>query len=554
MKTTFPEDLKALTDEALSALKTEALAEFDTLYPADGQFASISAEAFADLQSLTAGLEAVSAEFESRETAKAAFAEMASKREQFARVTGTFEGETDEPVEALEAVEEVEPVLAASEGREELAVGEVAVQPEQPVAYATGEGLGVAIDTPLTWSGLAEALDNRMARFNVTPYREAAKQGRALKQVQSFAAFRRNIPAELMVQEGSTRSVVRRAIETARDVTRLKGGSLIASGGWGTPSQISYDRFPKLSSRDGIATFPTIGVERGGLQMPHGSTFAEVYANADFIEFTEEQDIAGEYAPGSNGNVVGTKPIYRIPPTEWVDHRLQVDGIHIQAGILESRGYPEGIREEVAQVLDAHAHYINAKILAKIAADSTPVTMTAGQVDAAAAVLSAIELQVLHYRDTHRMPFGTELEAKFPFWLRGAIRQDLSRRLGVDLLEVSDARIGGWFADRGVSVEWVYDWQSIATTAAGTFVQYPTEVSFLLYAAGTWVKGEQPVISLDTMYDSTLLGTNDYTVLFTEDGWFIAQAGPDSRVVTVPINPTGAAHIGLEIARTGAAA
>src|SRR5690606_33794670 len=121
MKTTFPEDLKALADEALATLKTEALAEFDSLYPADNQFASVTPEAFADLKDLTVGLEAIEAEFTARGEAKAAFEAMGAKREQFAHVTGTFEGETtDTPVEP----DGDEPVVAASEGREALAVAE----------------------------------------------------------------------------------------------------------------------------------------------------------------------------------------------------------------------------------------------------------------------------------------------------------------------------------------------------------------------------------------------------------------------------------------------
>jgi len=250
---------------------------------------------------------------------------------------------------------------------------------------------------------------------------------------------------------------------------------------------------------------------------------------------------------------VGSKPVYRITPAEWIDYRLQVDGIHIQAGILESRGYPEGISSEVAQVLDAHAHKLNGKAISAVAAGSDEITMTAGQLGTAAPVLTAVELQVLHYRDTHRMCFDETLEAKFPVWIKGAFRADLARRMGVDLLDVSDSRIDQWFALRGVSLEYVYDWQTVASTAKASFKAFPTTVSFLLYAAGTWVKGVSEVISLDTMYDSTLLGTNDYTVLFTEEGWFVAKAGHDSRLITTSISSTGVTNIGDEIANSGAA-
>lgn len=71
--------------------------------------------------------------------------------------------------------------------------------------------------------------------------------------------------------------------------------------------------------------------------------------------------------------------------------------------------------------------------------------------------------------------------------------------------------------------------------------------------SGTWIKGGADVITLDTIYDSTLLGTNDYTALFTEEGILTARRGCDSRVVTVPICPTGDTGGGVAIDCDGTA-
>lgn len=550
MKTTFPEDLKVLSLEDLETLRVAGLEEFDSLYPADGQFATLSDEDAATLGSLTEGLEAVTGELAARAEKTEKLAAMAGKREGFAKITGTFEGDTDEAAEEDEAV--ITAAADREEGAPDFAADAAPVVEDKPVAFATGEGLGFALDAPLTWPEVGQALDNRLARFNATPYAQAAKSGKPLKTVQSFASFRNVVPEEQMIREDSSRGAVRRAIDAARDQTKLQGGSLIASGGWGAPSQIDYTPFRKLSGRDGIASFPTIGVEHGGLQITRGVEFADVYTSPDFFAFTEADDIAGDYAVDSSGDPIeGTKPVYRITPSTWTDYRLHVDGLHIQAGILQSRGYPEGIAHEVAQVLDAHAHLINAKVIATAVTGSTAVTMAGPQVGSVAPTLAAVELQVLHYRDTHRMDFDEALEAKFPVWIKGAFRADLSRRLGVDLLDVTDARIDAWFRDRGVSLEYVYDWQSLAGNTPAEQIAFPTTVSFLLYAAGTWVKGVSEVISLDTMYDSTLIGTNDYTVMFTEEGWFLAKAGHDSRLITTTISASGATNIGVEIANNG---
>jgi hypothetical protein len=143
------------------------------------------------------------------------------------------------------------------------------------------------------------------------------------------------------------------------------------------------------------------------------------------------------------------------------------------------------------------------------------------------------------------------LEVVLPTWIKAAIRADLARRQGVDLLDISDARIAGWFRDRNVNPQYVVDWQDIASTAASGYTAPPSSVQFLLYAAGTFVKGVSESITLENIYDSVLLGTNDYTALFTEDPYLVAKRLWDSRVVTVPIASNGSTHIGQLISNAG---
>src|SRR5690625_5480738 len=94
-----------------------------------------------------------------------------------------------------------------------------------------------------------------------------------------------------------------------------------------------------------------------------------------------------------------------------------------------------------------------------VVADSTSGPMPADQVGATAPILTAIELQVQHYRYVHRLGMNAVLEAIFPAWVRGAIRSDLSRRLGVDLIDVNDARVAAWFRDRAGSPQFVNNYQ-----------------------------------------------------------------------------------------------
>jgi len=61
----------------------------------------------------------------------------------------------------------------------------------------------------------------------------------------------------------------------------------------------------------------------------------------------------------------------------------------------------------------------------------------------------------------------------------------------------------------------------------------------LVYAAGTWVRGNADIITLDTVYDSTLLAQNKTTQLFTEQGILAAKTCFDSRVYTIGAIPGG---------------
>ena len=139
------------------------------------------------------------------------------------------------------------------------------------------------------------------------------------------------------------------------------------------------------------------------------------------------------------------------------------------------------------------------------------------------------------------------MEAVFPFWIRGAIRQDLSVRLGSGQndLNITDAQVDAWFRSRGISPQFVYDWQALDTVGVGAFKTWPATVQFLMYPAGTWVRGVDDIITMDNVYDSVLLGQNKFTALFTEEASLIAQRCFESRVITVPVCSDGSTHAGV---------
>ena len=597
----IPENLSDLSAADLGDLRSKAVDAFQTLY-AGGEFTD---EDLATLGTLTEGIEALSAEIGTREQAAAEraakAAEMAAKvgadkpapasddeedapaEEKAEAGEDTAEAETEkkateevekkakaaaadvEPDAKVDAEPETEAVTAAApRGPIKLSgirrhvhtpapaiTEETSVEDTTPKARMTVADVpGFAADSDASFEDLAVALDRRLQGFNSGAYAAAARAGRAMSERHSLAVVRKAFDERATV--GSPESADA-AMAFAVNEKNLPGGSLVAAGGWCAPSETVYDLLED-ESRDGLISLPEINVTRGGIKFTKGPKFADLYAAPSF-NFTEAEAKEGKYAPTSAtdpSNKVGAKPVYHVPCTDFEEVRLSAAGLHIQAGLLQQRGYPELVARTIRGALVAHEHKMSERIIASMETQSTAVSMDAGQIGAASPILTAIELQVEHYRYAQRLSRSTTLEAVFPYWVRGAIRTDLSRREGVDLIDVPDSRIDAWFRSRGVNAQFVYDWQALGGEA-GAFKGWPGSLKFLLYSAGTFVKGSQDVITLDTVYDSVLLGQNDYTALFTEEGYLVAKRGHDARAVTVPLNPNGGTGTGIKLLANGTA-
>ena len=587
----IPENLSDLADADLAEMRSKAVDAFQTLY-AGGEF---SDEDLATLGTLTDGIEVLSAEIGSREQAAseraAKAAELAAKigadkpapaedeekpadeapaedapaedeAEKKAKAAAAETVEGGAPTKPAASPEAVTAAAPASRGpiklsgiRRHVSAPAPAISEETPVEDTSRARLtvadvpGFAADSDASFEDLAVALDRRLQGFNSGAYGAAARAGRAMSERHSLAVVRKSFDERATV--GSPESADA-AMAFAVNEKNLPGGSLVAAGGWCAPSETVYDLLED-ESRDGLISLPEINVTRGGIKFTKGPKFADLYAAPSF-NFTEEDAKAGKYLPDTagSGNKVGAKPVYQVPCTDFEEVRLSAAGMHIQAGLLQQRGYPEQVARTIRGALVAHEHKMSERVIAAMEAQSTAVSLDTGQIGALAPVLTAIELQVEHYRYAQRLSRSTTLEAVFPYWVRGAIRTDLSRREGVDLTDVPDSRIDAWFRARGVNPQSVYDWQAL-TGEAGTFKVWPGSLKFLLYSAGTFVKGGQDVITLDTVYDSTLLGQNDYTALFTEEGYLVAKRGHDARVVTVPLNPNGGTGTGIKLLANGTA-
>jgi hypothetical protein len=248
------------------------------------------------------------------------------------------------------------------------------------------------------------------------------------------------------------------------------------------------------------------------------------------------------------GGSAGTKPCATVPCPPFTDVRLNVCGICVNSGILMNSAYPELVRRYVSGALTAHVHRLNTNVIASLVAQSTAVTLSnvqPGQSGGAVEqLLGALELEAEDIRYRRRMSRNSVLEVVLPYWVRGAIRQDFSVRGGVlnPYGEATDAAISNWFAMRGISPQFVYDWQNLG--AAGAAVAWPRSVQFLIYPAGTFVRGTSSLVTLNNLYDSTLYSNNNFIAIFTEEGWSVMKMCPESRVVTVPLCYSGGSVLG----------
>lgn len=517
----IPENYATLTADELRDLETQALA-------AAAPIRELAADAVTDedistLQALRDVVTAVRTERTARDTRAAEHSSLVADL----APADPPDGQEETPAEV------VEPATVTAAARTAPRVASVARRtagtPSPQVPERDFNDLVMASPdagslTFNSWFEVARAAERRMATYGVSPGRHG------------IAVIKRDFTDDLLSKGDDDEALVLRAI----DEKRLPGGSLTAAAGWCAPSQTIYD-LCELETSEGMIDIPEVQITRGGLRFTPGPDFASIFAGTGYFHQTEAQVIANT-----------TKPCMEIACPAFTDIRLEVEGVCITGSILQRRGYPELVERFIRGAMVAHMHKLNQFIIAQMVAGSTavdvsPLTNPVLDISATSGLLSTVEVAVEDIRYRNRLGFGATVEVVLPHWTLANMRADLSRRQGADgLTNVTNAELMAHFSNRGARVQFVYDWQDafsgLATGPGGAtpLTQLPTTVSFLAYPAGTWLRGSDDTIRLDTIYDSTNLSTNRYTALFTEEGVLVAQVcNGGSRVYTTVLCPTG---------------
>lgn len=512
----LPEDLSSLSGEDLQGYENTAVQEFNSLR----ENTDVTAENVARMEALVEGIANIRAELSARVTsaneAAARLAELSSRFDSLQPVP--------EPVVVVNhpGVPDATPTPPPDSAPESDSAPVVpTVAPEvtrvqevtQPISIiASADIPGVSAGSELSLSALAEAMH---------------KKARTLSDHSGMIPI---ATIEKTFEDGYDLTTLSREDAWDAICDLANGNSLTASGGWCAPSEIIYSFFDLECARGSVLQLPTFRADRGGVTWPISSPLPT--STIDWIH-TEANDIAGN-----------VKPCITIPCPTFRECRLAAHGVCVTAGNLMDRAYPENVQRYIRQVFLAHERNENLYKLAQLVAGSSLAAIS-GTFAAASATLGAVMLQVADYRDKFRMCDGATLEAVFPIWVRDVFRIDIARQQGTLNGQgrlPTNADMDAWFRAMGVSAQFVNDWQPIVTeaTPGNPAPKWPPNVSFLLYAPGTWVQFDQGTLDLGVTRDSVLNSTNDFTAAWTEDFYCIGLRGYESRYVTVPICPSGA--------------
>lgn len=569
----IPEDISSFSEEELNEALTNVVAEFESLGKLSDD--KITDDDFARMEELSNFAGVVKGAQESKATAAAERAEkLASMRDAMAKKdeeeeegkvpekeAPADETPSDEaPAEATEveaevpaegepapAEEIIEELPAPTEDEEEEKKEKEAVvassgnsiantarnsaKPEIPASKVENFSIKAAADIPQVSAGTKYGSLKEAAGAITNALKALPSGGQSGINLRRNALIIENTNAKFSQTHNS--DDMKMLLDASNEST-LKGGSLVAAGGWGAPSDTLLD-FCDLESADGLIDLAEVSVTRGGLRYTKGPSFADVLASdSGFWDMTETVAEAGEELKTS------IRP--EVPP--FVEKRLDAVGTMMEAGLLLRAGWPELVERYAAMTLLAHEIKMHLKKIAGIQDYTGAAIDITGGFGNAIDVLNIIDLVAAGERQRYSLANNATLEVLLPLWVRNVIRADLGNRNGVDFLSITDAQIDAYFSARKLRVQFLNHYQGLDIATDGIATAYPETLEVIMYPAGTYVAGVADVLTLDTVYDSVNLKKNDYVHLFTEQGLAVVNPCNEGRRFSFALAITG---------RTGAA-
>lgn len=531
MSDLVPEDITPLSDTDLSELLETALAEFE----ARASASSVSNDDLAALRALSSGVDRIRTEQVTRAQAAQAAAD------EIAQLAAQVRGDDPAPEAAVDPDPEPEPVV---EPEPEPVTASTATLVKRPALDLSGvrrsqprvlpeppaptTSITAAVDVPGYTPGAP--LDFGQVTAGLISRANALKTaGGGVGQVISY---RHPFAPERIVTDSSSAPEGTTVALHAADQRNLPQRDLVASGGWCAPSETLYD-LVDVSCPDMLWDAPEIQLSRGGLR--YFKTPSLDVASMTFIH-TEADDISG-----------AEKPCFKIPCPDPIEVRCDAVGVCLESGILTQRHFPELVSWYLRNAMVAHEIRIRQALYEQAAATATPVTMPES-FGALSAVYAAIALQAADMIERHSLCETTAIEVVLPWWSRNLMLADLARRSGSD--HVAASMVQDLFTPLGVRIQWARGLTPAVPDTIGAenpAEAWPGEIQILMYPAGQIQIGRGEEVNLGVVHDSSKFVTNDYTALFVEECVALVDRSVDTRMITVPVCPSGAVGARTEL-------
>ena len=466
---------------------------------------------------------------------------------------------TEAPVEATEAPAvdgefsvETETIIAPEEQEEQATVTAAAEQPceapadrqpvievtEAPVAITAGADIpgytaGSTIDSI---SDVAVAMEKRL---------------HSLRRVNGGDG-EQHIVASFTTSYPESRTLTTDAESNSQKIAAIADESkaLVASGGHAAPFEVKYDIFGIGSTtvRPVRDSLPRFQADRGGIRFVTPPTLIS-YSSGTVYDYdsavgvwTAANDSATTPSPATKNSLTVTAAGENTVATDAVTLQLQF-------GNLMTRAYPELIARHNELALVQHAREAELNLLSKIGAASTAVNAHVATTEAPSLVgfardfLVQIRKASVAYRSRHRIDAGTQLKAIVPAWIFDAMAADLALNMpGDGTLGVGASEIQGYLSNSNVTLVPSVDLNSFGAQqgSAARLLEFPDQITWYLFAEGTFLFLDGGTLDLGIIRDSTLVGTNDYK-MFVETFENVAKVGIESLAITSSLSINGVA-------------
>lgn len=553
----LPEQLPVTVAE-LDELRGKAQAQINVIQARHEAGEDLTREDAAELRRLLDAVDTIGAAHAEASTAEAAHATEVSELLNRAQSQSDDAVDDDADADAQEGGEAPDAVVDA-----DVVEGEVVDEPtalaasgkgKAPVTFGgirkgdvpdeDGPGWQMHPNAPKYRPGRVGFAELGLALDSVKPGSRSSRQPNRSDMKRDGRSYSRQVVATLGrdVEPVSDSHALVAAIEKAtREINgeKVTAAALTAAGGWCAPSEQLYD-FCDVPDATDLVSLPEITVNRGGIRWPVEPDLSSIFESFQF--FFTEVDLE---AVDEDSNPTAIKQCVSIPcPDEFDEIRLNAVGYCVEAGILQTQGWPELITWFMQHLAQEHLRAISRRtILDVVNGSGAPiVTPPASVMGSVASVLNSLDLNATNIRLRRGLSRTATIEGIAPSWFPAVLRADLAYRDGKDALNTTDAEVNAWLTARNIALQYVGDWQTRDAGYPGNLatLAWPASVDVVLYPAGTWFRSMSPVIELGVFYPKEQLQVNRYTRFFTEDAIAVGRRCNVSVVSRIPLAVTGA--------------